>query len=642
MKSAILVCVFLVLLAFNLSAITAPKQQPLEEQSIDSILSWMHAHAFKVDTDSLAPYGHLALQKARSTQDPVIIGDAYSSLTMFYVQMTTYDSIEHYAQKALSYHQMTGDQMKIADCYIDLGYAAFNKLSFLTAEEHFLKAISILENRAASNQLSDAYRLLAGSYELSDANEEAIKYGELAYSTAQSISDTTNVIWALIYLTPTYIKLGQNEMALERVTESLQWIGILGNPNKSQSMDAHYYRGDAFIAMGQLDSAWIEYSLALKLAKEKWMHTKPEAALFFTDGLAYIHQLRGEYQTAINMYQKLLEHLYYVGEYENLVEIHERLAQCYEGENDLPQALTQSRMAWHLEDSIKTLRHTALASELQIRYETTKREKTIETQKDQIDRQESIQLLIIGIAILSLLLLSIIYYVYRSNKRKNQQLQLLNQSLLEKNTLLDERNAQNETLLKEIHHRVKNNLEVVSSLLELQSARLNDVHKMAFQSCQGRIQSMSLIHEKLYHKKDLSTIEMRDYFRNLGEFILDSYVSNGLIVLDYKMRPLEVDLDTAVPIGLIVNELLTNALKYAFPNGRTGRIEISLNEVDNDFLKLEVADNGIGKSSSDNTTQEGFGLELIKLLTRQLGGTLKEEISNGTKMTLLLKRANVI
>jgi two-component sensor histidine kinase len=194
-------------------------------------------------------------------------------------------------------------------------------------------------------------------------------------------------------------------------------------------------------------------------------------------------------------------------------------------------------------------------------------------------------------------------------------------------------------LLKEIHHRVKNNLEVVSSLIALQSAQINDpAIQEAMQASQNRVASMGILHQKLYQSEHLAFIEMKNYFMHLTENILDSYSSAGKVEVEFDMEKIDLDIDTAVPIGLIVNELMTNALKYAFPQGQIGKIKLSLLNLGNETLKLIISDNGIGKPLNALPIGTGFGTQLVDLLTKQLGGKLTQNIENGTQITIQFKR----
>lgn len=132
---------------------------------------------------------------------------------------------------------------------------------------------------------------------------------------------------------------------------------------------------------------------------------------------------------------------------------------------------------------------------------------------------------------------------------------------------------------------------------------------------------------------------MKDYFLNLSESILDSFGADERVKIELSMEKLDVDIDTAVPLGLIVNELLTNTVKYAFPKGTNGNVIIRLEKKANGILHLEVSDNGAGKSGLTHGT--GFGGQLVSLLTRQLNGSMKEEAENGTRFYFDFKMEKV-
>jgi two-component sensor histidine kinase len=201
------------------------------------------------------------------------------------------------------------------------------------------------------------------------------------------------------------------------------------------------------------------------------------------------------------------------------------------------------------------------------------------------------------------------------------------------------KNNQNVLLLKEIHHRVKNNLEVVSGLLALQSAKMDDpTMQEVMLASQNRVHSMGILHQKLYQSEHLAFIEMKNYFENLCINILDSYNETERIKVNIEMKELEMDVDTAVPLGLIVNELLTNSLKYAFPKGEKGHIELSLENLNEDNFQLKISDNGVGKALDAKAKGTGFGTQLVDLLTRQIDGNLMQDVSNGTMILINFKR----
>lgn len=207
---------------------------------------------------------------------------------------------------------------------------------------------------------------------------------------------------------------------------------------------------------------------------------------------------------------------------------------------------------------------------------------------------------------------------------------------------LSSKNNENVLLLKEIHHRVKNNLEVVSSLLALQSAKIDDPNmQKVMLASQNRVQSMGILHQKLYQGEHLAFIEMKNYFENLCINILDSYNETERIKVTIEMNEFELDVDTAMPLGLIVNELLTNSLKYAFPKGEKGNIELSIRELSENNFQLKISDNGVGKSLDAKAKGTGFGSQLVDLLTRQIDGKLSQDVSKGTMILIDFKKQRV-
>jgi len=198
-------------------------------------------------------------------------------------------------------------------------------------------------------------------------------------------------------------------------------------------------------------------------------------------------------------------------------------------------------------------------------------------------------------------------------ERKQEELERMKASLQEK-----------EVLLKEVHHRVKNNLQIVSSLLHLQSETLKDKLPLeVFRESQNRIRSMALIHEKLYHSQDVSKIDFAEYVRNLISNLFLSYdVDPARVELEVNVQGVSWDVSTAIPCGLIINELISNALKYAFPEERRGRIRIALCQ-EQDRFALTVSDNGVGLPKDlDFRSTESLGFQLVSMLADQLGGTI--------------------
>ena len=193
-----------------------------------------------------------------------------------------------------------------------------------------------------------------------------------------------------------------------------------------------------------------------------------------------------------------------------------------------------------------------------------------------------------------------------------------------------------ELLLKEVHHRVKNNLQVISSLLNLQARELGDPEiARLFRESQGRIRSMALIHEQLYRSSDLARIDFAAYVESLVGHLQQGLSHKAAPVkFQLEVRPLPLPLDLAIPCGMIVNELVSNALEHAFPDGRAGEIKVMFTQ-DAVGYCLAVADNGVGIDIARNDAEPtSLGLKVVEALTRQIRGDLEVRHDGGTRFEI--------
>ena len=199
-----------------------------------------------------------------------------------------------------------------------------------------------------------------------------------------------------------------------------------------------------------------------------------------------------------------------------------------------------------------------------------------------------------------------------------------------------------EALLKEIHHRVKNNLQVVSSLLGLQSRAVQEERtRKMFQESQNRVHSMALLHEALYQSDNPSRVDVPEYIRQLAAHLFQSYgVKSENVRLRTELETLYLSMDAAVPCGLIVNELVSNSLKYAFPDGRDGEVRIALRQQPHGIAHLIVADDGVGlQQDFDWKRSRSLGLRLVHTLAEQLGARIEVASRRGTEVRLTFSAA---
>lgn len=253
---------------------------------------------------------------------------------------------------------------------------------------------------------------------------------------------------------------------------------------------------------------------------------------------------------------------------------------------------------------------------------------------------------ILGIAFFILVVLAFIRTRTNNIKQQNIRLEVVNQQL--KNEIgeririegqIKESLIEKEVLLRELHHRVKNNLQIIRSLITLQSKHINDKKALAaFDDISKRIFSMSLVHEKMYKSNNFVDINFRDYIESMVRELFYSYEITGNVKLDLSIQDISLGLDVAIPCGLVINELVTNALKHAFSNNSNGLLRIHLQKLDDNFMQLTVSDNGKGIAPDiDPYNPNSLGLTLVKILTQQLNGTLEIRNNKGAEFIINFK-----
>lgn len=500
-----------------------------------------------------------------------------------------------YAIEALHIGEATNNLHAMAMAYSDLSNLFWKQSKFEKGIEYGLRSESIFKKRSIDDMdYSFTLYIIGNNYLSKKDYSDALNYYKRALTMSQRYEFYNNLADIYISLTDLYTITKDYSKAGTAAKSAIKYATLLDN--NFLLMRAWLSVGKLQNLTGHPDSAVSSLGTCLRIATTS-----------FGDKF-FLQQAYGE------------------------------LGKAHAATGDYKNAYTAFLKYDNLKDSVFTAEADQRILAMQTEFEVAQKESTIKTQQLSISQQKRLQLLTLGAAGLLVLMLGALYYNYRNKRLLNNKLETLNGALAQKNRQLDKRNAENELLLKEIHHRVKNNLEIVSGLLALQAAQVDhpSVHAV-MQASQNRVLSMGIIHQKLYQGGNLASIEMRDYFHHLSESIIDTFNAGDGISIKCDMPPLELDIDTAIPIGLIANELLTNSLKYAFINAQPGQIQISLTKTNaRDDLVFKVADNGIGKGS-ESVKGTGFGTELVNLLVQQLGGKLSLDTSQGRTISIHFK-----
>ena len=472
------------------------------------------------------------------------------------------------------------DNRAIAQSYSDLSNLYWKFSDFEKGLDLGLKSIEYFEERKLNDMDYDFVLYVVGNNLLNlQRYQEALSYFKRAIEIGEQYGFYNNLSDSYISLVDLYTELNQYEEADAAGREAIKYANLIDND---------FLLMRSYLAMGRLNLFQGKYNEAIVLLNLSLEVATPE-----------------------------------FGDKFYLSKVHYRLGKAYGGSHNYKDAIA----SFGIYDSLKKLVFYDNSKQrmtlLEYEFDLESKESTIMGMEQIIKKQNSTQSLIVIISGLLLILLMVLYVTYQNNKKKNIQ--------------LEHQNEEKEFLLKEIHHRVKNNLGIVSSLLDLQADKIKDPKIIAaIEESRNRVYSMSMIHQKLYQGTNLSTIEMKEYLIDLSKHILDSYGSEDKVEYIYDLEEMQLDVDSAIPLGLIVNELLTNSFKHAFPEDRKGLVYLTCKLLSKSRILLEIGDDGIGLLEFDKEDDQGsgFGTQLIELLIQQLDGSIMTMSGEGTKIRM--------
>lgn len=391
--------------------------------------------------------------------------------------------------------------------------------------------------------------------------------------------------------------------------------------------------GLVFAALGQKDSATFYISKAADILRIKNDYY-PITVYLIESANVYLKE--GNTEEALKEAIQALEISRTRNFREQVRDASKILSEIYTHRKDYKNAFQALQQYYNAKDSISNNKVIGDMAEMRADYEVSKKESEIKGLEAINTLRTRIN---VGLSIGVFLVIVLSVFLFRLNRNlKTANLQLSQQKveLEQKNEIIRASLEEKETLLKEIHHRVKNNLQIISSLLSLQSQGVKNKKMLdAFQESQQRLHSIALIHQKLYQNENLARINIQSYIDDLVGTIHQSFHSKHRNI-DFQVTAegIDLDIDTAVPLGLIVNELATNAYKYAFSQVKDGILTISMKR-NMDMYRLIIKDNGPGIPENINIFEtESLGLRLVSILSRQLQGKLEVKSDNGAAFYL--------
>jgi two-component system, sensor histidine kinase PdtaS len=482
--------------------------------------------------------------------------------------------------------------------------------------QNALKAVEGKEDFMSQSFEGSIIANLASIYFSMGDNDKAEQYSLRGLEHAKSIKDTAQMEYSYVGLALIYNKTKEYEKALEYHQLASQLM-------ERENSDP-YLRDYNKINLARLFENQGKMVEALSLYDEMLLGTNPDVDIR-TTSLKNAGQILfelGDFTKVIDYAERLMSLANETQTLPSAVDATQLLYQSYQATEDYKTANEYLNLYVVLNDSLINEKSAKALVELEAKYESEKKAQEItelKLENQQSVNQRNIYLFVTLIVIVGAIFLGVLI---RSKTKSNK---LISKSLKDK-----------ELLLKEIHHRVKNNLQIISSLLSLQSRYIEDKGaKDAVNEGQNRVKSMALIHQKLYQNENLAGVDALDYIENLTSTLRSSYgIEAERVSVTYDIENLNIDVDTIIPIGLILNELISNSFKHAFPNDKEGNISIWLKRANNQ-LELKVCDNGVG-SKKDISKSDSFGIRMIRSLAMKLEATVDFNFDNGTEASLLI------
>ncbi len=548
--------------------------------------------------DKALYYYKEAITILQKIKDSVFLADTYSDMAITYREKDVLDSCLYFNIKSLELRQALHLKDGVAANYNNIALVYRKKNDWNNAIASYKKASNIFIGLNDNKHLCVVYRNIGMMYKNKKEFDSVFIYFNRAIPIAQKINDSNSI--NIIQLNTA---LCFND--LKRYYEALI---ILNKLNKNESFKAND-----------------EYPLLMY-----GLGVANVGIRNFDDGIKYL-------LTALNT-------PYSRSNFEFKGSVNLSLSEAYQANNNFSKAFEHYKAFKVYSDSLYTEKNTQNVNELSTQYKTKEKEQEIvllnkeNELKDLSIKEKKRTLLLYAFGLIFVTILAgAALLLYRNKRNFSNQLE-------DKNKIISVSLKEKEVLLKEIHHRVKNNLQVISSLLSLQSKNISDEKALlALNEGRNRVKSMALIHQNLYRDDNLMGVDVKDYIEKLIESLFASYnIKANSIKLSTEIDAIQLDVDTIIPIGLILNELISNALKYAFENKEDGLLQVCL-KLQDDKLLLGVRDNGKGIENVDILGKStSMGYKLVQSFLQKLNATMKIENQDGTNIELLISKYKLV
>ncbi len=489
-----------------------------------------------------------------------------------------------------------------------------------------IKALQIYESKGLIERQAASYNQLASNY-ISDKNYDlAIDYFKKAIDIYINSDEKGNHALTILNLGEAYRLAGYLDSSATSFQQALQLNDLVKNDIiKSYSLGN---LGMVYATQNKFKLAKDNLHEAIDILSESG--DSYSTSIYLAE-LGGIHQKENESKFAEEKFLQALTMAKQAGLKEQIRDFSIMLVNFYETQQQYPRALEYQKLFQVYQDSLVNKENVQKIEQLKSGYEIDKRESEISLLNTINTNQKN---LVFILAAGVFLLLFFAYLLYRGNTK----IKKANYILLDQKEIISKREQEKALLLKELNHRVKNNLQMVSSLLNLQGHELTGhPAKEAIVSGQSRVEALSLVHRKLYQDGVDTRIMIKEYIEELVLGLFHGY--NAKFKPNFDIANISIHIDMAIPLALIINELITNSLKYAYENTTDPMLKVALTNDTKDRLHIQVIDNGVGFTTIQTKKNNSFGIKLINSLIQQLEGTIKKTGNEGTHWEIDIKIA---
>jgi len=569
------------------------------------------------------------------TEDDTLKARAYLDLSEILYQSdldtvivlceTSIDIINNNLSQELSQQERENFMTTLAGAYNNIGFIYDDKGDVIKALEYYHKSLKIREELNDQMGIAVSLNNIGIIYVKQGQPNQALSYYLKSLKAKQKLGDQKSIATSLNNIAAVYKQLDEKK-AIEYYTRALVLREEI-NDKVGMAVTLNNI-GTVYKAKNSLDTALNYYSKAFSIRKKIGDKRGMTNTLANLGSIAF---MKGDLTLSEEYGLEALSIAKDLGYTERIGDAAKLLGEVYQGQKKWKEAYQMKSLYVLMRDSVKNEETELDLIRQKAKYDMDK----LMREKELLEKEKNIQellsnrnrLIAISFIVAFILVLILVIIIYKGGRKKD----MINELLEKQKTEAERKTEEKNTMLKEIHHRVKNSLQVISSLLRLQSNEFDDEYvKTKFEEAQNRVISIARLHEQMYNSENLKEININTHFTPLIEELVKDYQVNTKVKLDINLPHVNMGSKTLIPLGLMMNEIISNSLKYAFVDRKEGTIKVHITHLNENEYVLLIGDDGVGiPSDFDVEESSSLGMQLIHVFTEQLNGKIEQLTKKG-------------